>query len=69
MTVEEYRMTLAWPAAELARRAKIAPQTVARMESGEPVRAHIAAAVAKALSEALDRTITIRDLDGVNIAD
>jgi DNA-binding XRE family transcriptional regulator len=67
MTIEEYRIRLVWPAAELARRAKISPQTLARMESGEPVQLISAAAVAKALSDGLGERITINDLDGVKI--
>jgi DNA-binding XRE family transcriptional regulator len=69
MTIEEYRIQLAWPAAKLAREARISPQTLARMESGQPVQLYSAAAVAKALSEALGRQVTIKDLDGVNIAE
>lgn len=69
MTIEEYRLQLAWPIAELARRAKLAPRTVSRIENGEPAYAHTVAAIANALSEALGRKITIHDLDGVNIAD
>lgn len=68
MTIEEYRIQLAWPAAKLAREAHISPQTLARMEDGQPVQLYSVAAVAKALSEALGRQVTINDLDGVNIA-
>lgn len=68
MTIEEYRIQLAWPAARLAREAKISPQTLARMEEGQPVQLYSVAAVAKALTEALGRPISINDLDGVNIA-
>ncbi len=67
MTIEEYRIRLAWPAAELARRAKISPQTLARMEDGEPVQLFTAAAVARALSDALGEPVSINDLDGVRI--
>ncbi|HEU5381815.1 MAG TPA: helix-turn-helix domain-containing protein [Ktedonobacteraceae bacterium] len=62
-------MSLAWSAAELARRARLTPKTVARVEHGEPVYAHTVAAIARALSEALGKTITIRDFDGVNLID
>jgi|GEM_PF-1527664 len=67
MTIEEYRIRLAWPASELARRARISPQTLARMERGEPVQLFTVAAVAKALSEALGEQVSIDDLEGVNI--
>jgi transcriptional regulator with XRE-family HTH domain len=69
MTVEEYRLSLAWSAAELARRAKLTPRTVARVENGEPVYAHTVAAIARAFSDALGRTITIRDFDNINLVD
>lgn len=68
MTIEEYRILLAWSAAKLAREARISAQTLARMEEGQPVQLYSVAAVAKALSEALGRQISINDLDGVNIA-
>lgn len=69
MTIEEYRLQLAWSITELARRAKLAPRTVSRIESGEAAYAHTVAAIANALSEGLGQRITIHDLDGVNIAD
>ena len=69
MTVEQYRFQLAWSASELARRARVSPQTVARLERGEPVRYHIVAAIAKALGEGLGRTLNLDDLDGIKIAD
>jgi transcriptional regulator with XRE-family HTH domain len=69
MTVEEYRLSLAWSASELARRAQLSPRTVARVENGEPVYAHTVAAIARALSEGLGKTVTVRDLKGVNIVE
>jgi transcriptional regulator with XRE-family HTH domain len=69
MTVEEYRLSLGWTAAELARRSRLSARTIARVEDGEPVNAPTVGAIARALSEALGQTITMRDLDGVNIAD
>jgi transcriptional regulator with XRE-family HTH domain len=68
MTVREYRLQLGWSINELARRSGVAPRTVKRMEQGESVYDYIAAQVAKALSEALGRTITIGDLDGLDIS-
>ena len=67
MTIKEYRISLGWPATELARRAGLAAKTISRVEDGEPAFAHTIGAIARALSEGLGRTITIRDLDGVNI--
>jgi|GraSoiStandDraft_39_1057311.scaffolds.fasta_scaffold355353_2 DNA-binding XRE family transcriptional regulator len=69
MTIEQYRIQLAWPAAKLAREAGISAQTLARMEEGKPVQLYTVAAVAKALSEALGKRISIDDLEGVNIVD
>jgi transcriptional regulator with XRE-family HTH domain len=69
MTIEEYRLSLAWSAAELARRAQLSAKTVARIENGEPAYPHTVAAIAKALSEGFGRAITIHDLEGVNIVE
>lgn len=69
MTIEQYRLSLAWSAAELARRASLSPKTLSRIENGEPAFPHTIAAIARALSEGLGRTITIQDLEGVNIVD
>jgi transcriptional regulator with XRE-family HTH domain len=68
MTVEEYRVSLGWSVSELARRAGLSTKTINRVEDGEPVYDHTVGAIARAFSEGLGRTITIRDLDGVNIA-
>lgn len=69
MTIEEYRISLGWSAAELSRRAGIATKTISRIERGEPTFAHTVGAIARALSEGLGRTITIHDLDGVNLVE
>ncbi len=69
MTIEEYRLKLAWSITELARRSKLSSRTVSRIEDGEPAYAHTVAAIANALSEGLGREITIQDLDGVHIAE
>lgn len=67
MTVEEYRISLGWSVSELARRAGLTTKTISRIEDGEPVYDHTAGAVARAFSEGLGRTITIRDLEGINL--
>lgn len=69
MTILEYRLSLGWSAAELARRAKLSPKTVSRIEDGEAAYAHTIGAIARALSEGLGRTIAIHDLEGVNIVE
>lgn len=69
MTIAEYRVSLGWSAAELARRTGLSTRTISRIENGEPAYAHTIGAIARALSEALGKTITIHDLDGANIVD
>jgi transcriptional regulator with XRE-family HTH domain len=68
MTAREYRILLGWSMTELARRAGVSPRTVSRLEDGEPVLDYMAGSIARALSEGLGRTITINDLEGINIA-
>ena len=69
MTIEEYRLSLAWSVSELARRSRLSSRTVSRIEKGEPAYAHTVAAIARALSEGLGQTVTIHDLEGVRIAE
>jgi transcriptional regulator with XRE-family HTH domain len=66
MTITDYRLMLAWSLKDLADRAGLTYQTVSRMEKGKPSRDYNVAAVARALSEGLGRTITVKDLEGVN---
>ncbi len=67
MTVRQYRALLVWSVAELSRQSKVSPRTIARIEAGEPVYLHTVAAIARTFSEALSKTITIDDLEGVKI--
>ena len=67
MTVKELRISLSWSVSELARRAGVANKTINRIEDGQPVYDYTLNSVAKAFSEATGRTITINDLEGVNI--
>lgn len=69
MTIRDYRATLGWSLAELARRAGLTYQTVSRVERGEPAYLHTVGAIARAISEGLHKTITVNDLDGVDIID
>ena len=66
-TLKQYRLEAGYSYAELARRANVSEPTVKRAEDGDPVQEVKAAMIAKALSEALGKTITIDDLDGLNI--
>ncbi len=67
MTLREYRESLGWSQAELARRAGLDVQSARRAEDGEPIQGRTANAIAQALSEALGRPVQIRDIDGLNV--
>jgi transcriptional regulator with XRE-family HTH domain len=67
MKIRDYRLKLRWPVSRLAREAGLAPQTVSRIEDGEPAFDYTVAAIAAALSKALNQEITIDDLEGVKI--
>jgi transcriptional regulator with XRE-family HTH domain len=69
MTIEDYRIRLGWPLAELARRAGIDVNTLRRAMSGQPIFKHTAGAIASALSQGLGYEITYKDLDGINVKD
>ena len=65
MTVRDYRVSLAWSITELSRRSGLSTRTINRIEDGVAVYDYTLAAVARAFSEALGRTITINDFEGV----
>jgi transcriptional regulator with XRE-family HTH domain len=67
MTVRDYRISLSWSVSELSRRSGLANKTINRIEDGQPVYDYTLNSVARAFSEALGRTITIHDFEGVNI--
>jgi predicted transcriptional regulator len=69
MTLREYRWKLGWSMSELARRAGVDYQTVSRIEKKGVGRFHAVASIARALSEALGKEVTIQDLDGIRIID
>jgi transcriptional regulator with XRE-family HTH domain len=64
MTIRQYRGRLGWSLSELARRAGLTQQTVARVEKGESAHTRTMVAIARALSEALGEEITPDDLKG-----
>ncbi len=68
MTIVEYRRELGWSQRELARRARLDPNTVRKAESGEPISSQTALAIAEALSEALGRKLLVRDIDDLNVS-
>jgi transcriptional regulator with XRE-family HTH domain len=65
VTIRQYRIQLGWSLTELANAAGLTYQTVSRMEKGDPAMDYNVGKVANALSEALGRTITVDDLEGV----
>jgi len=52
---------------ELARRAGVDPQTIRNAESGQRISARVARGIAEALSEALGRTISYRDIERLDV--
>jgi transcriptional regulator with XRE-family HTH domain len=67
MTLQEYRQSLGWSLAELARKANIDNTTARKAEAGEVISGRTGAAIAKALSEALGRTVRISDIEGMEV--
>lgn len=66
MTLTELRESIPLSIPELARRADIDAQTVRNAEEGKRVTARVARALAAALSEALGKPITAKDIEGLN---
>jgi transcriptional regulator with XRE-family HTH domain len=56
---------LGWSLTRLAEKSGLTYQTVSRIEKGKPARDYNVAAIARALSEGLGRTITVDELEGV----
>lgn len=67
MTLTEYRESIPMSVPELARRANVDAQTLRNAESGQRISARVARSIAEALSEALGRTITYRDIEGLDV--
>lgn len=67
MTLAEYRAMLGWSQAELARQAGISNPTVSNAERGEPITGLSANRICRALTNALGRQITVRDIAGLNV--
>jgi len=67
MTLREYRIQVGWSINKLAQEAKIARQTAADAEAGQPIKAETAKALADALSKAYGREIRALDIEGLNI--
>ena len=67
MTLTEYRESLGWSRAELAREAKLDYQTVTKAENGELITGRSARAIADAISRALGKNLRFQDIDGLNV--
>jgi len=67
-TIVELRRDLGWTQLELARQARLNPNTVRKAESGEPVSGPTAAAIAEAFSKAFGQQILVRDIEGLNVS-
>lgn len=67
MNLEDFRNTIPLSRAELARQAGLDYQTVLKAETGQPVQPKSVQAILKALSRATGRTVTLQELEGINI--
>lgn len=64
-SIEQFRKQLAWSQRELARRARLDPDTVRKAEKGISVSGQSAAAIAEAFSDALGRQILPGNIEGL----
>lgn len=67
-TIVGYRRDLGWSQRELARRARLDPNTVRKAENGGLVSGQTANAIAEAFSEAFGKRILVRDIEGLNVS-
>jgi len=67
MTLTELRESVPMNIPELARAAGLDDQTVRNAESGQRISVKTARAIAQALSDALGRTIQVRDIEGLQV--
>ena len=67
MTLDDYRIKCRWSKAELARQARIDTNTLNRAINGIPVSSDTARKLASAISEGLGRSISVEDIEGLNV--
>jgi transcriptional regulator with XRE-family HTH domain len=67
MTLTELRESIPVNIPDLARAARLDPQTVRNAEAGQRISARSAKAIADALSRMLGRTIRVQDIDGLHV--
>lgn len=66
-TLRELRVNLGWSIHKLAEQAGISRPAAANAESGQPIKAETAKAIADALSKAYGQPIRPTDIEGLNI--
>jgi len=66
-TLREYRINLGWSIHKFAEQAGISRPAAANAESGQPIKAETAKALADALSKAYGQPIKATDIEGLNI--
>jgi transcriptional regulator with XRE-family HTH domain len=67
MTLTDLRESVPLNIPELARAAGVDAQTIRNAESGQRISVKSARAIAQALSDALGRTIQVRDIEGLQV--
>lgn len=67
MTLTEMRESVPMGIPELARAAGVDDQTIRNAEAGQRVNIKTARAIAKALSDALGRTVQVQEIDGLQV--
>jgi predicted transcriptional regulator len=67
MTLTQLRESVPMSIPELAREARVDDQTVRNAENGQRISARVARSLAEALSNALGRTIQVRDIEGLQV--
>jgi DNA-binding XRE family transcriptional regulator len=67
MKLDDYRIECRWSKAEMARQARIDTNTLNRAINGIPVSSDTARKLASAISEGLGRSISVEQIEGLNI--
>ncbi|WP_165423515.1 helix-turn-helix domain-containing protein [Ktedonosporobacter rubrisoli] len=66
-TIKYYRRILGWSQYDLARLARLNPNTVRKAENGKPISGQTAIAIVDAFNEALGEHMLVRDIEGLNV--
>jgi transcriptional regulator with XRE-family HTH domain len=66
-TLRDYRINLGWSIYKLASEANISRQAAANAESGLPIKAETAKAIADVLSREYGQAVRPTDIEGLNI--